>query len=137
MSQNTKVNTIVVIPTYNEANNLPELAHQLWSLAVDDLSILVVDDIEHLDPRNRRRFLEVIAEKIRTNTLDLFVGGSTEDPSITLPAMTEVNLKAKPPSEFPHKVDPEPEAEARDQDDLFVRAEQAQQELKELRGGAQ
>jgi dolichol-phosphate mannosyltransferase len=36
--------TIVVIPTYNEADNLPVLARQLWSLDVDGLSILVVDD---------------------------------------------------------------------------------------------
>jgi dolichol-phosphate mannosyltransferase len=36
--------TIVVIPTYNEADNLPPLAAELWALNVPDLSILVVDD---------------------------------------------------------------------------------------------
>lgn len=35
---------IVVIPTYNEADNLPALAAEIWALAVPDLSILVVDD---------------------------------------------------------------------------------------------
>lgn len=35
---------VVVIPTYNEANNLPELAAALWGLNLPNLSILVVDD---------------------------------------------------------------------------------------------
>ncbi len=34
----------VVIPTYNEAENLPALAAELWALPIDDLRILVVDD---------------------------------------------------------------------------------------------
>lgn len=34
----------VVIPTYNEATNLPEMARALWALPVSDLSILIVDD---------------------------------------------------------------------------------------------
>jgi dolichol-phosphate mannosyltransferase len=36
--------TVVVIPTYNEANNLPALAGELLSLDVENLSILIVDD---------------------------------------------------------------------------------------------
>lgn len=36
--------TIVVIPTYNEANNVPPLAAELWGLEIEDLSILIVDD---------------------------------------------------------------------------------------------
>ncbi len=36
--------TIVVIPTYNESKNLPPLAAELFSLEVDGLEILVVDD---------------------------------------------------------------------------------------------
>jgi dolichol-phosphate mannosyltransferase len=36
--------TIVVIPTYNEANNVPPLAAELWALDIPDLSILIVDD---------------------------------------------------------------------------------------------
>jgi dolichol-phosphate mannosyltransferase len=36
--------TIVVIPTYNEAENLPLMAAELWALNVSDLKILVVDD---------------------------------------------------------------------------------------------
>lgn len=36
--------TTVVIPTYNEAENLPRLAAALFSLALPDLRLLVVDD---------------------------------------------------------------------------------------------
>ncbi len=36
--------TTVVIPTYNEANNLPKITESLWALPLPDLSILVVDD---------------------------------------------------------------------------------------------
>jgi dolichol-phosphate mannosyltransferase len=34
----------IVIPTYNEADNLSPLASQLWALPVPDLKLLVVDD---------------------------------------------------------------------------------------------
>jgi dolichol-phosphate mannosyltransferase len=34
---------VVVIPTYNEANNLPVLAAELWALRIPGLSLLVVD----------------------------------------------------------------------------------------------
>ncbi|MGA9534052.1 MAG: polyprenol monophosphomannose synthase [Anaerolineales bacterium] len=34
----------IVIPTYNEAENLPILAAELWALQLDNLHILVVDD---------------------------------------------------------------------------------------------
>lgn len=37
-------NVLVVIPTYNEANNLPAISAELLTLAVEDLGILVVDD---------------------------------------------------------------------------------------------
>ena len=35
---------IVVVPTYNEAGNLPRLAEQLWALPGDPFHLLVVDD---------------------------------------------------------------------------------------------
>jgi dolichol-phosphate mannosyltransferase len=35
---------LVVIPTYNEANNLPLMVAELWALRIPNLSILVVDD---------------------------------------------------------------------------------------------
>jgi dolichol-phosphate mannosyltransferase len=35
---------VVVIPTYNEANNLPVLAAELWALKIPELSIVIVDD---------------------------------------------------------------------------------------------
>jgi len=34
----------VVVPTYNEAENLPELAARLFSLDIGDLQLLIVDD---------------------------------------------------------------------------------------------
>lgn len=34
----------IVIPTYNEADNLPDLAAELWALPIDELKVLVVDD---------------------------------------------------------------------------------------------
>jgi len=36
--------TVIIIPTYNEANNLPLLVAELWALQIPELSILVVDD---------------------------------------------------------------------------------------------
>ena len=36
--------TIIVIPTYNEADNLPEITKALFALPVEGLEILVVDD---------------------------------------------------------------------------------------------
>lgn len=38
------MNVTVVIPTYNEADNLPRLVEALFALPAEDLSILVVDD---------------------------------------------------------------------------------------------
>jgi dolichol-phosphate mannosyltransferase len=35
---------VIVIPTYNEADNLPSITEALFSLPIDDLQILVVDD---------------------------------------------------------------------------------------------
>jgi dolichol-phosphate mannosyltransferase len=35
---------IVVIPTYNEADNLPQLVEQLLALPLDDVCLIVVDD---------------------------------------------------------------------------------------------
>jgi dolichol-phosphate mannosyltransferase len=36
--------TIVVIPTYNEANNLAKITSAIYDLKIDDLEILIVDD---------------------------------------------------------------------------------------------
>jgi len=35
---------MVVIPTYNEANNLPSIVGELWSLGIDHLEVLIIDD---------------------------------------------------------------------------------------------
>ena len=34
----------VVVPTYNEADNLPELSRRLFALGIGDLRLYVVDD---------------------------------------------------------------------------------------------
>ncbi|KPL79053.1 glycosyl transferase [Ornatilinea apprima] len=39
-----KLKTTIVIPTYNEAENLPKLAAALFALPLPELSLLVVDD---------------------------------------------------------------------------------------------
>jgi len=36
--------TWIVVPTYNESENLPKLADALFALPIDDLTLLVVDD---------------------------------------------------------------------------------------------
>ncbi|PKB65497.1 MAG: polyprenol monophosphomannose synthase, partial [SAR202 cluster bacterium Io17-Chloro-G3] len=36
--------TVVVVPTYNEAKNLPELVERLFALSMGGLELLVVDD---------------------------------------------------------------------------------------------
>jgi dolichol-phosphate mannosyltransferase len=38
------VRLVVVIPTYNEAENLPKLVSALFDLALDELHVLIVDD---------------------------------------------------------------------------------------------
>ncbi len=35
---------IIVIPTYNEAENLPKITRALFDLSIDDLQLLIVDD---------------------------------------------------------------------------------------------
>ncbi|MCB0154102.1 MAG: polyprenol monophosphomannose synthase [Anaerolineae bacterium] len=53
--------TVVVIPTYNEAENLPAITAELFTLdGVDDLQILIVDDAS---PDNTGQVAEDLAEK--------------------------------------------------------------------------
>lgn len=52
--------TTIVIPTYNEAENLPKLVAALFELPLDDLSILVVDDNS---PDGTGRLAEELAER--------------------------------------------------------------------------
>lgn len=49
----------VIIPTYNEAENLPKLVSALFSLPIDDLKILVVDDNS---PDGTGRLAETLAQ---------------------------------------------------------------------------
>ena len=44
ISEEKTASTAVVVPTYNEAENLPILAERLFSLGVPDMRIIVVDD---------------------------------------------------------------------------------------------
>ncbi|MGE5603876.1 MAG: polyprenol monophosphomannose synthase [Nitrososphaerales archaeon] len=53
--------TIVVIPTYNEADNLPGLIAELHALAVPGLSVLVVDDNS---PDGTGRVADCLAERL-------------------------------------------------------------------------
>jgi dolichol-phosphate mannosyltransferase len=52
--------TIVVLPTYNEAENLPKMVETLFALPVSDLSILVVDDNS---PDGTGQLADALAEK--------------------------------------------------------------------------
>lgn len=38
------MSTAIVIPTYNEAENLPRIIERLFSLPIDDLRVLIMDD---------------------------------------------------------------------------------------------
>lgn len=38
------VKTIVVLPTYNEAENLPQMVREIFSLGIEGLEVIVVDD---------------------------------------------------------------------------------------------
>lgn len=53
--------TIVVIPTYNEAENLPGLVAELHALAVPNLAVLVVDDNS---PDGTGRVADGLAERL-------------------------------------------------------------------------
>lgn len=50
----------VVVPTYNEAENLRPLAESLWGLSLPDLRILIVDDAS---PDGTGRLAEAMAEE--------------------------------------------------------------------------
>lgn len=53
--------TVIVIPTFNEAQNLPRLVDEIFLLPVEDLNILVVDD-------NSRDGTGRIAEELKRTT---------------------------------------------------------------------
>lgn len=52
---------VVVIPTFNEADNLPGLVAELHALAVPDLSVLIVDDNS---PDGTGRVADLLAERL-------------------------------------------------------------------------
>ncbi|HZD10224.1 MAG TPA: polyprenol monophosphomannose synthase [Candidatus Binatia bacterium] len=51
---------LVVIPTYNEANNLPLMAAELWALNIPGLAVVVVDDNS---PDGTGRIADELAEQ--------------------------------------------------------------------------
>jgi dolichol-phosphate mannosyltransferase len=53
--------TLIVIPTYNEADNLPTLIAELQALGISGLSVLVVDDNS---PDGTGRVAETLAERL-------------------------------------------------------------------------
>ena len=53
--------TIVVIPTYNEAENLPALIAELRALAIPELMVLIVDDNS---PDGTGRVADALAERL-------------------------------------------------------------------------
>ena len=55
------VRTIIVIPTYNEAENLPSLIAELVALGVPGLMVLVVDDNS---PDGTGRVADCLAERL-------------------------------------------------------------------------
>lgn len=59
VSENAK--TVVVVPTYNEAENLPGLVAELLALALPGLSVLVVDDNS---PDDTGRVADALAERL-------------------------------------------------------------------------
>lgn len=113
----------------------------VFQLTESKKSILVVDDLEHLDPRTRASFLEVISDQIKAGSLDLFVGaGSIEQP----PEIDRLIVRPLDSNDIPEeKVEPAEEAApgktegddpAPGQADLFDRARRAQDELNGLMG---
>ena len=56
-----RAKSVVVIPTYNEAENLPALIAELRALAVPDLSVLIVDDNS---PDGTGRVADALAERL-------------------------------------------------------------------------
>ena len=54
--------TTVVVPTYNEAENLPALVEALYALDLPDLRVLVVDDSS---PDGTGRIAEELGERLR------------------------------------------------------------------------
>ncbi len=78
--------TIVVVPTYNEAENLPLLAEALFNLAVDNLHLLVVDDnspdgtgkmAEDLSPRYDNR-IDVLHRTEKAGLGPAYIAGFAE-----------------------------------------------------------
>jgi len=113
------------------------IALAFFTLRASRKAILAVDDLEHLDERNRRRFLEVILAKVKDGSLDLFVGASTEASGIPKEVTVRKleTVAAAATSESVPQPEPDgPEEAVPAQGDLFERAKKAEEELKEIRG---
>ncbi len=108
------VNAAIVIPTYNEAENLPVIADQLYSLDASKLGIIVVDDdspdgtgdiADHLVARNSGQFMVVH----RTGKLGLgtaYVKGFEVALSTSVESIVQMDCDlSHPVSEVPKMID--------------------------------
>ena len=108
------MNPLVVVPTYNEAENLPVLAQALFSLGLPDLQLLVVDDAspdgtaevaEGLRATYPRR-VHILRRPSKQGLGTAYVAGFTE--ALRLGARTIVQMDADlshPPDSVPALLD--------------------------------
>jgi dolichol-phosphate mannosyltransferase len=67
--------TWIVIPTYNEAENLPLLFKSLFELPLDDVTILIVDDNS---PDGTGKLAEELGRKYKTGCVAFTALGSLD-----------------------------------------------------------
>jgi dolichol-phosphate mannosyltransferase len=104
------VRLIVVIPTYNEAENLPRLVSALFDLRLNELQILIVDDNS---PDGSGRLAEELAQKYigrmqvlhRTGKLGLgtaYLGGFRQAMQMGAQAIAQMDADfSHPPEKLP------------------------------------
>ena len=98
---------IVVTPTYNEAENLPELVEAILSLNLDNLEVLIVDDnspdgtgqiADQLAERHPHK-IEVIHRQGKLGLGTAYVTGFTRALEKGAEAIIEMDADLSPPPE--------------------------------------